>query len=193
MRFRMTLLACFTTVAVAGATSLWREDAASPFADHRARKPGDLVTVLIVENSSGSNSQSSATSKEAKSGLSGGPGVGGLFKWLTAFSADHHTKNEFSGNGKNDISTQLNARLTCRVVKVDDSGNLVIEGTRTVAVNKDEEDIVITATVRAEDVRADNTVLSTFLADAHIASRGHGPNASAQRHGLISRVLDWIF
>ena len=176
----------------AGADSLWKDADRSFFVDHRARDVGDLVTVLIVEQASGSNAASGQTSKENKFSTSGGPGAG-LFKFLGAFSADAKSKNDFSGSGQASVANKLNARLTARVVQVDPAGNLVVQGSRLVAVNHDQEELTLTATVRPEDVRADNTVLSTYLADAAISYRGHGPNAAAQHQGLLSRVLNWIF
>ncbi|MBI5837365.1 MAG: flagellar basal body L-ring protein FlgH [Candidatus Eisenbacteria bacterium] len=174
------------------AESLWKEGAPGMFADRRARGVGDLVTVLIVESASGSNQATAQTAKESKFSNNGAPGIG-LFGFLKAFKTEASSKNDFNGSGKNDLNSKLNARLTARVVGVDPNGNLQIQGDRLVGVNNDSEEITITATVRPEDVRGDNTVLSTYLADAKIAYKGHGPNTAAQRQGLISRVLNWIF
>ncbi len=176
----------------AQAASLWKDGGPTTLTDRRALHPGDLVTVIIVENASGSNSASAATSKENKLGGTGLAGTG-IFKLLKAFSASDNTKNEFTGSGQADVSTKLTARLTARVVGVDSVGNLKIEGTRTVAVNHDQEEMVLTASVRPDDIHGDNTVLSTYLADAVIGYRGHGPNALAQHQGLVSRILNWIF
>src|SRR5207247_186230 len=96
------LAACFF-VGPAGADSLWKDADRSFFVDHRARDVGDLVTVLIVEQASGSNTASGQTSKENKFTTSGGPGAG-LFKFLGAFSADAKSKNDFSGSGQASVA-----------------------------------------------------------------------------------------
>lgn len=176
----------------AQAASLWKDGGPTSVTDRRALHPGDLVTVIIVENASGSNSASAQTSKDSKLAGTGLAGTG-IFKILKAFSASDNIKNEFSGSGQADVATKLTARLTARVVGVDSTGNLKIEGTRSVAVNHDQEELVLTASVRPDDIRGDNTVLSTYLADAVIGYRGHGPNALAQHQGLVSRILNWIF
>ena len=176
----------------AGAGSLWKEGGPVQVVDRRGHKPGELVTVIITESATGSNTASSATSKENKFGATGGDGAG-IFKLLKAFTATDNTKNEFTGSGQADVSTHLNAQLTARIVSVDSVGNLHIEGTRTVGVNHDQEELVLTAWVRPDNISGDNTVLSTYLADAVIGYRGHGPNALAQHQGLLSRILNWIF
>lgn len=176
----------------AGAGSLWKEGGPVQVVDRRGHLPGDLVTVIITESATGSNSASSATSKENKFGGSGDAGAG-IFKLLKAFSATDNTKNQFSGSGQADVATHLNAQLTARIIAVDSVGNLQIEGTRSVGVNHDQEELVLTAWVRPDNIRGDNTVLSTYLADAVIGYRGHGPNALAQHQGLLSRILNWIF
>src|SRR5262249_48663191 len=146
-------LACAALCArEAGAESLWKPNEVGYFADHRAHQVGDLLTVLIVESASGNHQATSQTSKENNFSTSGGPGSGGVFKWLGAFGADAKSKNAFSGSGQADVSNKLNARMTVRVTGIDPSGNLIVQGDRTVQVNHDTEDLKLTAVVRPEDI-----------------------------------------
>ena len=75
----------------------------------------------------------------------------------------------------------------------DDCGNLEIEGTRMVQTNKEKEEIKLTGTIRPEDIATDNTVLSTSIADAKIAHQGSGPIGSAQKLGIITKLLRILF
>lgn len=193
MRWNSLVVAvALAAAAPAAADSLWRDAAATSVADRKAGAVGDLVTILIVEDASGSHSATSQTSKENKFDASGTDGVG-LFKFLKALGASDNTKNAFSGSGQAQMSSKLTAQVTARVIRVEPNGNLVIQGARSVTVNHDSEDLTLTATVRPSDIKGDNTVLSTYLADAVITSHGRGPNNSAQRQGFLSRVLNWIF
>ena len=47
--------------------------------------------------------------------------------------------------------------------------------------------------VHMEDISADNTVISTRLADAQISYVGHGLLGRQQKPGLITRFLGWLF
>ena len=95
---------------------------------------------------------------------------------------------------KNPLPKRL-AKMTMSAVikKVLPNGNLVIEGTRFVKINKDIQTFILTGMVRKDDVRADNTVLSESLADADIKLEGKGPIADRQRKGILARLLDWLF
>ena len=56
------------------AVSLWDPNAGSMFADNKARRVGDLVTLIIVERSEASQAARTTTSKDAE--VSIGPGLG---------------------------------------------------------------------------------------------------------------------
>ena len=73
------------------------------------------------------------------------------------------------------------------------NGNLLVEGARSLTTNKDTETIVLSGQVRPFDIQADNTILSTKLAEAKIAIAGKGTIQDRQRKGLINRLLDWLF
>lgn len=175
------------------AGSLWGDEPRSLFADHRANRAGDLITVLIVERSYASNKAQTATGKGA--GITVAEGVG-VFSFLpeTGFAAN--TKS--SGQAATSRSGNLVAKMTARVVEVLPDGNLRIEGTQALVVNREKQNIVITGIIRPEDIGADNAVLSTYIADAEI--RYEGALDVDQKKGLLSYlhrffagILSFIF
>ena len=72
------------------------------------------------------------------------------------------------------------------------NGNLFIEGTRNVFTLDDRVTIVLSGTVRPEDIDANNTVLSTAIADAAIRYSTSGTMANSQEKGFFLRLIDWI-
>ena len=54
------------------------------------------------------------------------------------------------------------------------NGNLLIEGKRTLVVQEEQLEMVLTGIVRPEDVTGDNTVESTRVADASITYHSTG-------------------
>jgi flagellar L-ring protein precursor FlgH len=60
-------------------------------------------------------------------------------------------------------------------------------------VNKEEQKIVVSGTVRPEDIARDNTVLSTYVADARISYQGDGVVGDKQKQGLLTRIFNWLF
>lgn len=198
--------------AAAAAQSLWREGApgASLFADHRARHVDDVLTIIIVEQSSSARSANTTTSKDTNrsAAVSQFPSI---FDPVTrkplrpltdgrspsqfledSLSLDLRSQAAHQGAGSIDRSDRVTGQIAARVVKVLDNGNLLIEGRRAVLVNNETQVITISGIVRPQDVTGNNTVRSSQLADAEIQMEGRGVLADAQRPGLLFRLFDWL-
>lgn len=185
------LLAC----GGAGAQSLWNKGEKAKgaptamVADRRAMAVGDLLTILIVESSSASQQANTSVSKKA--GVDVAPGIGPVLKALPQFGFDGKTSS--SAQGSTSRTSTLAARLTAKVVQVNPNGTLVFEGIRSVKANDDVQTMKITGVVRRQDIAPDNTVLSTYVADAKIEVTGKGPIAEKQKPGIVTRVFRFLF
>lgn len=177
--------------APAGAASLWSDESVHFFSNHKAMHVGDIVTVIIVEQSSASNKSELKLTKETSNQLEGS----GLNKldFIPLMSGGIDYQKEHQGKGETTLNGRLNARVTAEVMEIRPNGNLVIEGSRSVLINDDEDRISVRGVLRPEDIAADNTVLSTYLSEAQISYTGDGPNDNATRQGLITRILDLLF
>ncbi len=173
--------------APAAAQSLWSDDW-SLFTDLKARRVGDLVTLIIVERTEASQEARTTTSKDGE--VSIGPGLGFLdiIPLIQASGGD-----SLSAGGTTTRGGSLQAKMTTRVVEVLPNGVLRIEGRQTIVLNGEEQEIVVSGLVRTRDIAADNTVLSTYVADAHITFKGTGVLGNEQRRGILTRLFDWLF
>lgn len=149
---------------------------------------GDIVTVRIVENSSAS--AQAKTDLNSKSEVSGGPGLG-MLNLVRDWGLD--TENKFQGNGKSSRSGNLQATISTRIVEIMPNGDYRLQGDRVVVINGEEQRIRLGGLVRPVDVRADNTVASTFIADAHISYDGQGELGDASSPGLLTRLVNFLF
>ena len=202
----------------AGAQSLYREGNAGStlFADLRARSVGDLVTILVVEQSTSSRSANTTTTKETsrsaavtqfptmldpwanliikpivKNWLPGGyKPPSQWFEDQTAVGIE--SKADHTGKGNIDRTDRVTGQLAARVVKVLDNGNMVIEGRRSIDVNDETQIMALSGIIRPQDVNANNSVLSTQIADAQLQVVGRGILGDVQRPGFIFRFLDWL-
>lgn len=171
------------------ANSLWPASGGSIFTDLKAHQVGDVVTVLVVESSS--TSQQASTGYDKKLDHKNDAGVGSIIKNIPAF--DFTSGQKASSSGTTARTSNFTAKITATVTKVLPNGNLVIEASRTISTNTEHQQIKLTGTVRPQDVQPDNSVLSTYLADASIESTGKGPIGDRQKDGLISTLLKFIF
>lgn len=159
----------------------------SIFSDHAAHRIGDAITILIVESTQAAKSTLTKTRSEADNSASSL----GRLDFFDMWGLD--AKNSSLGEGSTARRGDLQARITAKVVDIDANGLLVVEGTRSVLVNGEEEQITLRGSVRPQDVQQDNTVLSTYLADAAIEYTGEGVLASAERPGIVTRIFNWLF
>lgn len=193
--FTLTLT-CIAAVALPGSAaygeSLWKDPKSaqtSAYADKKAAKVGDIVTILIVE--SAVSSQQASTDAKKDSQIKAGPGVGPLLEKIPLFK--YSGGDSLKSSGSTTRSTKLTAKMTATVTKIDESGNLEIEGARIVQTNREKEQIKLTGKIRPQDIEPDNTVLSTYIADASITHSGTGPIGSRQKEGLIGKIFKILF
>jgi flagellar L-ring protein precursor FlgH len=82
--------------------------------------------------------------------------------------------------------------ITCVVTGILENGNLALEGSKNVTVNREDTTMKITGMCRAEDVTPANTIASNLVYGADIQLAGKGPLWNTQRRGLVTKVLDWF-
>lgn len=161
----------------------------NPFWDRVARQKGDILTVIISENSSTNYSASTNLSKTDSNSISNGiPILQGL---ISALSSGAKSSN--SGSGSTTSAGKVTAQMSVTVKDVLPNGNLVIEGTRTIVTNRNIQTFELSGIVRPDDVQTDDTVLSENIAEFHIAIAGQGSIQDRQRRGILTRLLDWLF
>ncbi|MFQ3586388.1 MAG: flagellar basal body L-ring protein FlgH [Fimbriimonadaceae bacterium] len=170
--------------------SLWPSDYKNPVWDRTARSVGDVVTILISESSAATFQANVTTSRNENNQAPriNFPLIGGL---LPAVGTSGSLSS--AGTGSSGQAGRLTTRMTAIVKQVLPNGNLVVEGTRSIQVNKEVQTFRITGIVRRDDVRPDNTVLSENVGEASIRVDGRGAISDRTRRGILSRIIDWLF
>ena len=164
----LTAAAIFFIAISASADSLWTPNANRLFTDSKAHRIGDVVTILIAEAMSTSQKAASDFTKDLKH--NNAAGVGPILKMLPEITVDSSQNSKAEGSRIR--TSSLVAKITAKVVEVLPNGNLKIEGTSTLDIDSEKQELKITGTVRSQDISPDNTVLSTYLADMEIKCTG---------------------
>ena len=179
--------------------SLWRPDSSRPmFSDKKAITSGDILTVVVQENTTTSKDNKTATSKSSAvdSSISSffySPGASKLLTRNGQLPAlQYASKNDYSGGGTINNSENIVAQVAVQVIDVLPNGNLVIEGKRETAFSGERQTVVLHGVVRPEDVTAQNTVLSYNVYDATIQIISKGTITDSQRKGWFNRIWDKI-
>ncbi len=154
------------------------------FEDVRARNVGDVLTVVLSERTDASKSASTATDRATAFELSPGPLFG-----TDVSGSQLDGSQDFAGNGSSSQNNSLSGSLTVTVVGVLNNGLLAIQGEKWLTLNQGKEYLRIAGHVRGADVRPDNSVLSTQIANARITYSGTGALHDANRQGWLTRLF----
>ncbi len=168
------------------------------FGDIKARRVGDLLTVILQEQTDAAKTASTKAAKSSSNGIPAPTILGGA---VTAFGRDVFqtsidSSNDFSGSGDSSQSNSLSGNITVTVSEVLPNGNLVIRGEKLLTLNQGSEVISIAGIVRATDVTPENTVVSSQIADARITYAGDGIVADSNNAGWLTRFFQhplWPF
>ncbi|WLE58885.1 flagellar basal body L-ring protein FlgH [Burkholderia plantarii] len=182
-----TLAAACLASGAARAADLYQGDGYQPLtSDRRAAKPGDIVTILVYESSTASNTADTST----KTGF----GVQGSVatQYAGQNSAQIGLGDNYGGKGQIQRTGRLLAQLSANVTGVTPGGDLLVAGAQDIDVNGEKTHIRIEGRVRPVDIAANNTVLSTRIADARIDYDGEGFITDRARPGLIPRFFGWL-
>ncbi len=158
------------------------------YSDTKARRVGDIITVLLMENTQASKTAKTETKKETDASLSPLVGLNGLAPTIDGNTLELGIESDgsFKGDAKSDQSNSLSGQITVHVLRVLPNGNLIIRGEKWLTLNTGQEFIRLTGIVRAEDIASDNTVESTRVANARISYSGKGSLAETQEAGWLS-------
>lgn len=179
------------------ATSLFNAGSASLYSDVKARQIGDLVTVIIQEQATASQTANTSSGKGTSVGI--GPYRGSLADLIPFLKTTNEalftagTSDDFNASGSTSRGGSISAKLTTQVVEIYNNGTLKIEGTQKITINGEEQEIVVSGIVRTRDISPDNTVLSSLVANAEIQYVGIGVVGDKQKPGLLTRLLNWLF
>ncbi len=160
----------------------------SLFSDKQPKRLGDIITVLVVEQSQAKGQAETKVSKD--NAVSGGPGAG-VLDFAPSWGLSAKEKSE--GKGVTNRSTFFSAKISVRITDILPEGNLRIEGGQFLTINNEKQNINISGIVRPEDISHNNTVYSYQIADAQITYSGKGSVSRKQKEGVLNKILGLIF
>jgi flagellar L-ring protein FlgH len=165
------------------------------FADLKARRVGDVLTIVLNESTNASKNAITKTAKTTTVANSAPTlfGQSMTIKGAPILSTTLNGADSFDGEGSSTQSNSLAGSLTVTVVDVQANGNLVVQGDKTLKLNQGDEFVHISGVIRTADIATNNTVTSDKLADAKISYSGKGVVDSSNRMGWLARFFNSPF
>lgn len=175
----------------AEAASLWERGSGGFFADQRASRVGDILTIDIRIDDRAQ--LRNATQRERSgSGSVGFPSLLGLSNLPTGDIVDFGSGFEASGSGSIIRREAIDLKVAALVVQSLPNGNLVVAGRQEVKVNQELRELRIAGIIRPQDIRMNNTIPYEKVAEARITYGGRGQLSRQQQRGYGEDVMDVI-
>lgn len=180
--------------------SLWQDASVGLAEDLKARRKGDILTILIVEQASASKQATTGTSR--KTNISAGvpnllgleTNMTGIRNWMDLSNLiKANSESSFDGTGSTTRKENLSATITAKVVEVLPNGNYLISGRRNVKVNNEDQLILVEGTVRPRDISPDNVISSGQVADARITYTGKGIVSDQTSPGWLTNIFNKVW
>ena len=161
------------------------------FEDIRARRVGDVINVVLDEQTDASKSASTSANKDTTIGLPSPTLFGGAVTigGRAILSNDISASSDFEGSGDSSQSNQLSGSIAVVVEEVLSNGNMRIRGQKRLTLNQGSEVVRVAGLIRPTDITPENTVQSNQIADANIIYGGSGLLADANKAGWFTRFI----
>ncbi len=162
------------------------------FQDKKALRVGDIITVVLTENTRATKNADTELKKDTDIS-SDIPNFGGHTPNMDVTLS---SANAFKAEADSEQSNLLQGTISVTVQKVFTNGNLFIKGEKWISLNQGSEFIRVSGLIRPEDISKDNQVKSTKVANARIYYGGTGPLAEVNEEGWASRFFNsgwWPF
>jgi flagellar L-ring protein precursor FlgH len=157
------------------------------FETDRARHAGDVLTVVLVENTNAQQNMTTTQKKNDKNAESNSIQFTGTNKYSMNMSLDNG--RSFTGQGQSVQNNKLIGSISVTVAKVMANGDLVVQGEKWIRINQAKEYVQLSGIVRPRDIAANNSISSDRIANARIYYGAVGQSNNTNAQGWISRIL----
>lgn len=187
------------------ANSLWQPGARAFYRDQRASRVGDILRVNISINDKAEISNETERNRD-NAETAGAPKVLGFEASLAGnidslpiplkdpatpaslIDISGSTKTKGKGTVKRD--EKINTQVAAIITQVLPNGNYVIDGKQEMNINYEIREVSVKGVIRPQDIKSDNTIDSTQVAEARITYGGRGQLSDVQQTRWGSQVVD---
>ncbi|WP_298471458.1 flagellar basal body L-ring protein FlgH [uncultured Erythrobacter sp.] len=156
----------------------------------RARALGDMVTIVLVENTSTSKSTTGQTDRSGSLGLT--PPTSGPLSFLNPNALNAAGQGSFNGGGNAAQQSQLNGTVAVTIAAIYPNGTAEVVGEKQMSLSQGDEWVQLSGRIRLIDIDANNRLPSSQVANARIIYSGKGAVQQASRPGWLSRFFSFI-
>jgi flagellar L-ring protein precursor FlgH len=159
--------------------------------DLKPRRIGDMLTVVLEEQTDAEKKAETDTAKKTGVNISGTTLLGDqVTRDGQAIVTDLQSDHSFDGGGESTQSNSLTGSVTVTVVDVLVNGNLSVQGEKWIHINQGEEYVRLRGIVRPIDINSDNTISSVRIANAQIQYSGDSTLDDSNEMGWLAKFFN---
>ena len=163
----------------------------SLYRDVKANQVGDIITVVLMENISGSTNTDMRRSSST-GGQASGSASSNFLPFEPYFGTDASVDYNADESNLSNSRQLLEGYLSVQITDINDRGDMIVSGNRLTEINGEMHEITLEGTVRSNDVNSDNRVPSYRVANAEINyQKKGGVKRMTRRPGFLRRVAFW--
>lgn len=161
----------------------------SLYRDLKANRVGDIITIILSENISGSSSSDARTASNTDGGTASDVS-GNFLPFEPTFGSNVQVNYDSDQRNLSSQQQLLQGYLSAEIVEVTPGGNLRIQGTRRTVINGEVHEMSLEGLVRSNDVDNRNRVYSYRMANAEISyEKQEGLKNLTKKRGFFRRAL----
>lgn len=169
---------------------LYGQSMLNMFADVKAKKVGDTLNIVIVENIKASH-QSQAASSSA-SDIKGSLNAN-IIGFKPSYSLDEKGSVSSKGGGSIESTSVFIGKITAIVEEITKDGNLKISAKQSINIDGEEKLVKLTGIISPKDISSSNTILSSSIYDLNINYESKGIIKKRQKRSILNIIFGWIF
>ena len=172
--------------------STW-DDGTDLYRDPRARRVGDVVTVIISmqDKAKLDNKTDRSRDSQIQFGLNWLMDAAG-WQDKGQTNANLNTNTQIKGNGQIDRSEDIKLSIAAIVTDVLPNGNIMISGSQEFGINTEMRVLKVGGIVRPRDISRTNTISYEKIAEARVSYGGRGNLSDVQQPGWGHRIYDAV-
>ena len=156
----------------------------------RARSLGDMVTILLVENTVTNKSTSGRTNRSGEFGIT--PPASGPLDFLNPDALKAAAEGTFQGQGNAAQQSRLTGAVAVTIAAIYPNGTADVVGEKQMMFSQGDEWVQFAGRIRLVDIDGDNRLPSAQVANARMIYSGKGAVQQASRPGWLSRFFNLI-
>ena len=161
------------------------------FADHKARRLGDMVTILVRESANARRESQTRQNDNNKVDVDGGV-EGNLLQFLPVFGLRSTLKTASDSREGTSQRDQITGRIAAVITEVSAAGLYTISGSKLININGERNLMTIKGQIRSRDIQSDNTIYSYNIVDTKIYYSKGGLSGKYVKRGTFPRLANLI-